>query len=78
MDKLKEPFFHDYKQKQDKKIDETRKSDNLFLKNCRFVNKLKVSGLLTLSIHYLCLFRTMTNPHNMAKDTLAKPLNTAA
>lgn len=41
MDKLKEPFFHDYKQKQDKKIDETRKSDNLFLKNCRFVNKLK-------------------------------------
>ena len=41
MDKLKEPFFHDYKQKQDKKIDETRKSDNLFLKNCRFVNKLE-------------------------------------
>ena len=41
MDKLKEPFFHDYKQKQDKKIDETRKSDNLFLNNCRFVNKLK-------------------------------------
>ena len=40
-----------------------------------FLNKSqkeKVSGLLTLSILYLCLFRTMTNPHNMAKDTLAK------
>lgn len=50
MDKLKEPFFHDYKQKQDKKIDETRKSDNLFLNNCRFVNKLSSPFLDCLGI----------------------------